>query len=1226
MTAQSDKLTSLEAENAELRRRLAHTEAALHLQHISGNAQGHTNGNSAEAYARRVLDNLFTFVGVLLPDGTLIEANRAPLEAAGIGPDDVIGKKFWECYWWSYAPAVQAQMQDAVTRANLGEVVRYDVAVRVAGDQRMWIDFQLAPLRDEAGRITHLIPSAMDITARRQAEERMQRSETVFRRIAEADLVGVGIGDLQGQVQYLNDEMLRMMGRTRAEFEAGAINWAACVAPESQPDLELRAEELMRDGRFSNFEHSFMKPDGTRTRLVGAAALIAPERGLHVTVCLDITPMRQSQAALLESEQRLQLALDAVQAGTFDINLLAAALPIVSAGTKQLFGFPLEARPSIDDFAQRVHPEDRALMLSSIQQAAEHGIGHYIEYRAVHADGRTVWLGSRAEAVRGSDGRIERLIGAVINITERKLREAHANFLSEIGEVLSRLSDPDEIMRVTGGKISNHLNASRVFFIEIDRLNELSIVLYDWCKDELPSTVGRYPISEYSDESFLNTLGAGECFIINDTASDPRLTLEAAAKFAALQVGAALNTPFLMHGQLRYVLAVQQRAAQTWQPDEIELMRDLTARLWPAIERARIEKALRQSEDRFRLATQAVQAVIYDWDMLQDQVSRSEELFNLLGFRNDEAGVADNRWFVSRVHPDDLSRSLGVLKQAIENGAERFEDEFRLQHKAGHYIWVRDCGVFLRDAQGRPMRCVGSITDITERRQSEDVLRESELRFRRLTETSIIGIISADMNKILTANDAFLNMVGYTREDLDAGRIEWPKMTPAEFAELDQTGLAQLVERGWCEPFEKEYFRKDGSHVPILIGAALLTHEPLTWICFVVDLTERRQTAERLQTANFRFRMAEEAANSLSYEWDLKTSVVERSVGLQKVLGYAPDEVPNTWEAWLDLMHRDDQEFDTQAQAIAYLNDLAGDSSSSEYRVRHKDGSYRWLSEHSLLFRDAQGCVRRIIGQSIDITDRKRAEEALRASETRYRELNATLETRVAERTLELAQSHEQLRELSAYVLRAREEDRTRIAREVHDELGGALTVLKMSLARAARGRTADVEFNMHTQDMSAQIDDMVKMVRRIASDLRPSILDDFGLVAAMEWQAQEWGQRTGITCRLDASLVPEDLQLGSECRTAMFRVFQESLTNVARHARATRVAATLQLDDDQLVLTVQDNGRGIDAALLINSKSLGLLGMRERVREVGGTFDIHSAPGQGTTVRVQVPLSISDL
>jgi len=244
-------------------------------------------------------------------------------------------------------------------------------------------------------------------------------------------------------------------------------------------------------------------------------------------------------------------------------------------------------------------------------------------------------------------------------------------------------------------------------------------------------------------------------------------------------------------------------------------------------------------------------------------------------------------------------------------------------------------------------------------------------------------------------------------------------------------------------------------------------------------------------------------------------------------------------------------------------------------------------------------------------------ESARLQSETQA--LNATLEARVAERTEALNHSHEQLRQLSAHVEHTREDERTRIAREVHDELGGALTVLKMSLAQVNKRMEPDAAIRARLEDMRAQIDALVQTVRRISYDLRPSMLDDFGLLAAMEWQAHEWQRRTGIQCRL---AIGPDMQvdLSDRCRTAVFRAFQESLTNVARHSQATEVNVSVQVSDE-LILTVQDNGKGINQEKMKGSKSMGLVGMRERMREVGGDVEIASIAGKGVSVTLRVPL-----
>lgn len=218
-----------------------------------------------------------------------------------------------------------------------------------------------------------------------------------------------------------------------------------------------------------------------------------------------------------------------------------------------------------------------------------------------------------------------------------------------------------------------------------------------------------------------------------------------------------------------------------------------------------------------------------------------------------------------------------------------------------------------------------------------------------------------------------------------------------------------------------------------------------------------------------------------------------------------------------------------------------------------------------------------------------------------------------------LKKSHEQLRALSMYLQHIREDERIRISRQVHDELGQALTGLKMDLYWLSTRLPKQLRsVREKTKTMSAHIDSTIQTVRRISTELRPGILDDLGLVAALEWQAGEFQKRTGIKCEVMSEL-PEAL-LEEELNTAFFRIFQESLTNVVRHAEATKVEVRLWERDGNLWMEIRDNGRGISEAELSNTKSIGVLGMRERAALLGGELAISGAAGEGTTVRVRIP------
>lgn len=214
---------------------------------------------------------------------------------------------------------------------------------------------------------------------------------------------------------------------------------------------------------------------------------------------------------------------------------------------------------------------------------------------------------------------------------------------------------------------------------------------------------------------------------------------------------------------------------------------------------------------------------------------------------------------------------------------------------------------------------------------------------------------------------------------------------------------------------------------------------------------------------------------------------------------------------------------------------------------------------------------------------------------------------------------HEQLRNLAGYLQAVREEERTRIARDLHDEFGQALTALKMDIAWLSKRLPAYATTLHHkTGMMSSLIDTTLQLVRRVSAELRPGVLDDLGLVAAIEWQVQEFTARTGIQCELRLS--EQEIDLGRDLSTAVFRIFQEILTNVTRHAQASRITAELIDHSDELILIVSDNGLGITPEQLNDPKSLGLMGMRERANSWGGTITFCGVAGEGTTVTLCIP------
>ena len=269
--------------------------------------------------------------------------------------------------------------------------------------------------------------------------------------------------------------------------------------------------------------------------------------------------------------------------------------------------------------------------------------------------------------------------------------------------------------------------------------------------------------------------------------------------------------------------------------------------------------------------------------------------------------------------------------------------------------------------------------------------------------------------------------------------------------------------------------------------------------------------------------------------------------------------------------------------------------------IRHKkDGTPVYISLSTAPLRDPHGTICGLLGLMVDMTQRKQAE-------------------------LQLSQSRDQLRALTTRLHSAREEEGTRIAREVHDELGQAMTSLKLDLSWVARRlsipETADSRGQLleRIQGTMQQLEVTIQTVRAIATALRPSVLDELGLAAALDWQTRDFEKRTGIRCKWSMPAVP--IPIGPDQATAVFRIYQEILTNVVRHAQASHTRIHLGISAGWLVLEVCDNGRGIPESSLANRNSLGLLGMRERAAQWGGDVSILGAEGMGTTVRVRLPL-----
>jgi PAS domain S-box-containing protein len=472
--------------------------------------------------------------------------------------------------------------------------------------------------------------------------------------------------------------------------------------------------------------------------------------------------------------------------------------------------------------------------------------------------------------------------------------------------------------------------------------------------------------------------------------------------------------------------------------------------------------------------------------------------------------------------------------------------------------------------------------------------------------------------RILEINSGALKCLGATEGSLRGKAVsELPEFRPflRHFVEVLETGARREI---------GEISRQGAAPSPQIYS---LQAFPLPGNCVGVtleDVTATRAVARDLREGEERFRFLVRGVKDYAiFILDRDGYILSWNEGAETLKGYREDEIVGKHFSQFYLPE-DVQAGKPQAKLLEVAQ--KGKAEDEGWRVR-KDGSRFWANVVITALRDNEGKLCGFVKITRDVAERRQREEALR-------EANVQLELRLKQRADELLKVNEQLRaevrerervqeQYRALAIRqqkVREEERTHVAREMHDELGQLCTALKMDLVWIAQ-RLPQEQSRLRERTSSALtlVGDLIQSLRRLSAELRPSTLDSLGLVAALQWQAQEFQTRTGILCQVD---LPEKEVLTDQDRsTAIFRIFQETLTNVARHANATAVQASLVLGKHRLALVVHDNGKGFDASFALKRGSPGLLGMSERAHLIGGDLKVSSAPGSGTTVTVHVPL-----
>jgi PAS domain S-box-containing protein len=536
-------------------------------------------------------------------------------------------------------------------------------------------------------------------------------------------------------------------------------------------------------------------------------------------------------------------------------------------------------------------------------------------------------------------------------------------------------------------------------------------------------------------------------------------------------------------------------------------------------------------------------------------------------------------------------REIGTPERMLERA--RSEGRVTAQgwrvRKDGTRFWADVVITALRNRAGEVTGFAKVTRDLTAWRNANERLRESEERLRAFTDNSpTIMYVKDPEGRYRFVNRPFLRSFGLRAEQVIGKRDA--EVFPGEQASGFLASDAQVLEGREAVETEQSISTPNGERVHMVVKFPVF--DAAGGVAGVggvaTDITERKRAEQALLERRTLLAQTQTLAGLGSWEWDPGSGRFSWSDELYRIFGLEPRSVEPSFEAYLERVHPEDRGMSGTVVARALAE---GRGFRHEERVVRSDGTERLVRTHGQIVRDGSGRALKLIAACLDVTEQRDTEAALQS--------------------------------LTRRLVQAEESERRRIAGELHDRVGQTLSALNINLdiLLGMLGEKAPADVRLRLRDSLALVDGTLQSIENVMAELRPPLLEEYGVGAALGWHAEEFSRRTGIAVEFEDLARQKNRQLAREAAVALFRISQEALNNVAKHANARRVSLRLEAEGGDMVLTIQDDGAGFDPhEVRARSSRYGMTTMKERVLAAGGSLEVDSAPGKGTTLQARVP------